>query len=279
VKINNTLLFLFCMVMIGNLVIVASSSADTIIQFPSLEQPTPSPTTVLPFQNQTPQPTPTSVFPIISPPAPTQAGPLIPTPQTTTTPVPIQVKPQIAWGVFNVYKEFGTGDKLLLGLDIDYPLNWKAQADVYNRIVTFNENPSGMVSFLVLPAWQGSWTDAYDFFNTIVPGLSQRFVNLSLLNQESGSAPNQAIGVSTTYYKADLQGFMQGKEMFIHTEIAVMRIQITATSNLSYAGAVVCYAPRELYQEKFQSFFGRMIKSVAKSIQAVPEKKEGGTTG
>ena len=274
-KINNTLLFLFCMVMIGNLVIVANSSADTIIQFPSLEQPTPSPTTILPFQTQTSQPTPTGIFPIISPPAPTQVGPLIPTPQAVQTPQPIEIKPQIAWGTYNVYKEFGTGDKLLLGLDIDYPLNWKAQTDVYNRIVTFNEDPSGMVAFLVLPAWQGSWLDGYEFFTTIATGISQKFANLSLINQESGSVPNQAVGVSSTYYKADLQGYLQGREMLIHVETGVLRIQITATSNLSYAGAVVCFAPRELYQEKFQTYFGRMIRSVAKSMTPVEKKNTG----
>jgi len=127
--------------------------------FPSLDIPSPRSTPILSFQNQTPQPTITGIFPTMSPPIPIQTGPLIPTPQVVQTPQPVEIKPQIAWGKFNAYKEFGTGDKLLLGLDVDYPLNWKAQADVYNRIITFNEDPSGLVSFLVLPAWQGSWMD------------------------------------------------------------------------------------------------------------------------
>lgn len=276
-KVKKLFLFILCLIFIGNPWLVYISSAENIIQFPSLDLPSPSPTSLLPFQSQPPQPTSTGIFPIISPPAPTQTGPLIPTPQVVQTPQPIEIKPQIAWGKFNAYKEFGTGDKLLLGLDIDYPLNWKAQADVYNRIITFNEDPSGMVAFLVLPAWQGRWIDGYDFFNTIVGGLQQKFVNLSLLNQESGSVPSQAIGVYPTFYKADLQGYLQGREMFIHFESAVIRIEITATSNLSYAGAVICYSPREVYQEKFQNYFGRMIKSVAKSLETVPaQKKENG---
>lgn len=269
--------FVLCLFLIGNPWFISYSLAQNVIQFPSLNLPTPSPSTTLPFQNQTPPPTPTGIFPIVSPPAPNQTGPLIPTPQVVQTPQPVQIKPQIAWGKFNAYKEFGTGDKLLLGLDIDYPLNWKAQVDVYNRIITFNEDPSGMVAFLVLPAWQGSWTDGYDFFNYISSGLYQKFSNLSLLSQESGSVPSQAIGVYPTYYKADILGYIQDREMLIHVEIAVIRIEITATSNLSYAGAAICYAPKELYQEKFQNYFGRMIRSVAKSLEAVPaEKKEDG---
>lgn len=269
-------LSLFCLFIAGNLWFVSNTLAQNTIQFPSLNLPTPSPS-ALPFQSQTPQPTTTSIFPTISPPGPTQAGPLIPTPQVVQTPQPVEIKPQIAWGKFNVYKEFGTGDKLLLGLDIDYPLNWKAQADVYNRIITFNEDSTGLVSLLVLPAWQGNWVDGYNFFNYISQGLYQKFTNLSLLNQESGAVPSQAIGVYPTYYKADLQGYMQGREMFIHVEIAVFRVEITATSNLSYAGAVVCYSPRELYQEKFKIYFGRMIRSVAKSLETVPsQKKEDG---
>jgi len=274
-KIKKNRLVLFSLAMMSILIMVGSSNAENVIQFPSLEQPTPSPTTILPFQSQIPQPTSTAVFPIISPPAPTQAGPLIPTPQVIQTPKPIEVKPQIAWGTFNTYKEFGTGDKLLLGLDIDYPLNWKAQADVYNRIISFSEDPTGMVMFLVLPNYQGNWTDAYEFFTTISSGLAQKFANLSLLSQESDSIPVEIIGVNSTYYKADLQGSLQGREMLLHAEIAVLRIQITATSYLSYAGAVICYAPREIYQEKFQTYFGRMIKSVAKSMEAVGKKKDG----
>lgn len=276
-KVKEFFLFILCLFLIGNPWFVAFSSAENIIQFPSLDLPSPSPTPILPFQNQTPQPTITGIFPTMSPPIPTQTGPLIPTPQVVQTPQPVEIKPQIAWGKFNAYKEFGTGDKLLLGLDVDYPLNWKAQADVYNRIITFNEDPSGLVSFLVLPAWQGSWMDGYDFFNYISQGLYQKFTNLSLLNQESGSVPNQAIGVYPTYYKADLQGFIQGREMFIHVEVAVLRIEVTATSNLSYAGSVICYSPREVYQEKFQNYFGRMIRSVAKSMETIPtQNKQGG---
>ncbi len=276
-KVKEYFLFILCLFFIGNPWLIAFSSAENTIQFPSLDLPSPSPTPILPFQNQTPQPTITGIFPTMSPPMPTQTGPLIPTPQVVQTPQPVEIKPQIAWGKFNAYKEFGTGDKLLLGLDVDYPLNWKAQADVYNRIITFNEDPSGLVSFLVLPAWQGSWMDGYDFFNYISQGLYQKFTNLSLLNQESGSVPSQAIGVYPTYYKADLLGYIHEREMFIHVEIAVIRIEITATSNLSYAGAAICYAPHELYQEKFQNYFGRMIRSVAKSLEAVPaEKKEDG---
>jgi len=276
-KVKEFFLFILCLFLIGNPWFVAFSSAENIIQFPSLDLPSQSPTPILPFQNQTPQPTITGIFPTMSPPIPTQTGPLIPTPQVVQTPQPVEIKPQIAWGKFNTYKEFGTGDKLLLGLDVDYPLNWKAQADVYNRIITFNEDPSGLVSFLVLPAWQGSWMDGYDFFNYISQGLYQKFTNLSLLNQESGSVPNQAIGVYPTYYKADLQGFIQEREMFIHVEVAVLRIEVTATSNLSYAGSVICYSPREVYQEKFQNYFGRMIRSVAKSMETIPtQNKQGG---
>ena len=276
-KVKEFFLFILCLFLIGNPWFIAFSSAENIIQFPSLDLPSQSPTPILPFQNQTPQPTITGIFPTMSPPIPTQTGPLIPTPQVVQTPQPVEIKPQIAWGKFNAYKEFGTGDKLLLGLDVDYPLNWKAQADVYNRIITFNEDPSGLVSFLVLPAWQGSWMDGYDFFNYISQGLYQKFTNLSLLNQESGSVPNQAIGVYPTYYKADLQGFIQGREMFIHVEVAVLRIEVTATSNLSYAGSVICYSPREVYQEKFQNYFGRMIRSVAKSMETIPtQNKQGG---
>jgi len=276
-KVKEFFLFILCLFLIGNPWFIAFSSAENIIQFPSLDLPSQSPTPILPFQNQTPQPTITGIFPTMSPPIPTQTGPLIPTPQVVQTPQPVEIKPQIAWGKFNTYKEFGTGDKLLLGLDVDYPLNWKAQADVYNRIITFNEDPSGLVSFLVLPAWQGSWMDGYDFFNYISQGLYQKFTNLSLLNQESGSVPNQAIGVYPTYYKADLQGFIQEREMFIHVEVAVLRIEVTATSNLSYAGSVICYSPREVYQEKFQNYFGRMIRSVAKSMETIPtQNKQGG---
>jgi hypothetical protein len=273
-KVKEFFLFIFCLFLIGNPWLVAFSSAENTIQFPSLDLPSPSPTPILPFQNQMPQPTITGIFPTMSPPIPTQTGPLIPTPQVVQTPQPVEIKPQIAWGKFNAYKEFGTGDKLLLGLDVDYPLNWKAQADVYNRIITFNEDPSGLVSFLVLPAWQGSWMDGYDFFNYISQGLYQKFTNLSLLNQESGSVPSQAIGVYPTFYKADLQGYIQEREMFIHVEIAVLRIEVTATSNLSYAGAVICYSPREIYQEKFQSYFGRMIRSVAKSMETIPTQNK-----
>ena len=94
------------------------------------------------------------------------------------------------------------------------------------------------------------------------------------MNQESGSVPSQAIGVYPTYYKADLLGYIHEREMFIHVEIAVIRIEITATSNLSYAGAAICYAPHELYQEKFQSYFGRMIRSVAKSVETIPAQNK-----
>ncbi|MCX6088778.1 MAG: hypothetical protein WCP87_00325 [Atribacterota bacterium] len=233
--------------------------ANNTIQFPTLNLPTPTPATpvpspqpsVLPFQNLLNQPTP--------------------------NPSPINLlnqPPQLSWGTFDVYNEFGAYDKLMIGLVVDYPRNWVTSVDTYNRLVSFSEDQSGMVSFIILPSCQGSWRDAQSFFSDIAPYLSQKFSNLGIISQDVGVDPDvKGIDVNSTYYKADLQGGFQGQSMLLHVEVGVYSVQTTATAFYSVGGAIICYAPRDVFPQKLQTIFGRMISSIVKTMKTTKKKE------
>ena len=53
-KVKEYFLFILCLFFIGNPWLIAFSSAENTIQFPSLDLPSPSPTPILPFQPSTP---------------------------------------------------------------------------------------------------------------------------------------------------------------------------------------------------------------------------------
>jgi hypothetical protein len=196
--------------------------------------------------------------PVSQPPA---SGPVLPG-VTTPAPAPIPVQPPVVaptvqWKQFDLGQNFGF-DPLIKGV-VEYPANWSVYVDTFNRSITFSEDQGGTVAFTAFLATQSNIQNAEALAQQIESLLAQMIQNLVILNQEFKSDPGVAkTGMSLTSGRVILQGNYQGKTFTFLLQPYVLYIPV---GGMSYHSALLCQAPQEIFQEKLQTYFNRLITS------------------
>ncbi len=185
-------------------------------------------------------------------------GVLVPPPSPLVT---------VRWKQFDLSQAFGY-NPLIAGV-VEYPEGWLANVDVFNKAVTFAEDATGLTALSAYLAIQNpAIRNAEALAQQMISILYQSVANLAIQSQEFKSNPQAAQhGFSVTYGKVVLSGNYQGTNMTILLHPYVMYAPL---ANYSLAGAVLCYAPQEVFQEKLQKYFNHMIVSFGTLAQAGP---------
>lgn len=261
------------LLLISFFLLVISSTGSTqnsgnILNLPGISQPTP-PTT------QTPGQLPTLDFSQTQPPASTQQ-PTLPIP---SAPQPGQTQIQIlnpnqnqiqeeplpgVWKKYNVIDVVGNMDQVGKGI-IDYPENWQVMPDNFNRMVSFNEDASGLVSLKLYITSYIRYATATDYIAAIVQMLSSTVSNMRVINKDEQNVTAPAVaayGGNSTISRYELQGNLQGTEMTFCIEAGVFSLYDSNIGN-----AVIYWAPTAVYQQKYKDFFNRMITSYKDSVK------------
>jgi hypothetical protein len=243
-----------------------AQNSGNILNLPGVGQPTPS-------TGQTPSQLPTLDFSQSQPATPTQQ-PTLPIP---STPQPGQIQildpnqtqnqgqpiPAV-WKKYNLKDIVGTMDQVGRG-QIEYPENWQVIPDSFNRMVSLNEDASGLVSFRLYIISYVRYSNATDYVAAIVQMLSSTVSNIRVINKDEQNITNQAVasyGASETIARYELQGNFQGTEMTMCIETWVYSLY---ESNLG--NAVIYWAPTSAYQQKYKDFFSRMMTSYKNSLK------------
>ncbi|NSW76443.1 MAG: hypothetical protein HPY68_06660 [Candidatus Atribacteria bacterium] len=235
---------------------------------PSLSRPETS--SGLPSIGGTPS---TGTTPESSPGAPAPGG-LLPNlgGQEQTQPGGITITPPspqvtIRWKQFDLGQAFGY-NPLIMGV-VEYPEGWLTNVDVFNKMVVFAEDATGLVALNAYLAIQNPMIQtAEDLAQQVVSMLSQSVGNLAIQSQDFKSAPKVAqYGLSVTYGRVILSGNYQGRNTTIILQPYVMYAPM---AKYSLAGVILCYAPQEVFQDKLQKYFNHMIASFEALAQVGP---------
>lgn len=183
----------------------------------------------------------------------------------TVTPPSPQVT--IRWKQFDLGQAFGY-NPLIMGV-VEYPEGWLTNVDVFNKMVMFAEDATGLVALNAYLAIQNPMIqNAEDLAQQVVSMLSQNVGNLAIQSQDFKSAPKTAqYGLSVTYGRVILSGNYQGRNTTIILQPYVMYAPM---AKYSLAGVILCYAPQEVFQDKLQKYFNHMIASFEALAQAGP---------
>jgi len=253
----------------------AKREAETL---PSLTPATPQTEQTLP-----PVPPTTSPEGLVSPTpgAPAQGGitltppgqpvPSQPGPGGITLPTPgAPQEPQIIWKQYSLSQAFGR-NPLITGY-LEYPSTWLINLDSFNRNVTFSEDASGLTSLTVFPGLMGQFTSAQDLAQQMTYLLQQKVPDLSILNQEFKIVPTPGSAIEVTEGKVNLQGSYQGTTFRFDLETYVIYTGAfgSAASGMSGMGYVILtQAPQNIFVEKEQKYFNRMILSYKRALGVV----------
>ncbi|MEN3185310.1 MAG: hypothetical protein ABDK94_02680 [Atribacterota bacterium] len=153
---------------------------------------------------------------------------------------------------------------------VEYPDGWFINVDVFNKSAVFAEDATGLVALNAYLAIQNPMIrTAEELAQQVVGILSQNVENLAIQSQDFKSDPQAAkSGLSMTYGQVVLSGNYQGRNMTIVLQSYVLYVPV---AQYSLSGALLCYAPQEVFQEKMQKYFNHMIasfESVAKAGSA-----------
>lgn len=206
----------------------------------------------------TAQPTPTTgtpggLLPGFGPAQSPSGGiPVTPAPPPTT----------VRWKQFDLGQAFGY-NPLIMGV-VEYPEGWLTNVDVFNRSVVFAEDATGLVALNAYLAIQNpAIHNAEELAQQLLTLLYQNVMNLTIQSQDFKSDPQAAqSGFSVTYGRVILSGDYQGRNITILLQPYVLYVPM---ANYSLAGAILCYAPQEVFQEKLQRYFNHMITAFEKA--------------
>ena len=245
--------------------------------------PSLTPTTPQTEQTLPPVPPTTSPEGLVSPTpgAPAQGGitltppgqpvPSQPGPGGITLPTPgAPQEPQIIWKQYSLSQAFGR-NPLITGY-LEYPSTWLINLDSFNRNVTFSEDASGLTSLTVFPGLMGQFTSAQDLAQQMTYLLQQKVPDLSILNQEFKIVPTPGSAIEVTEGKVNLQGNYQGTTFRFDLETYVIYTGAfgSAASGMSGMGYVILtQAPQNIFVEKEQKYFNRMILSYKRALGVV----------
>jgi hypothetical protein len=190
-------------------------------------------------------------------PVPAQPGPggiALPTPGTPQ-------EPQIIWKQYSLNQAFGY-DSFITG-SLEYPSTWLINLNSFNRNVTFSEDASGLTSLTLFPGLMGQFSSAQDLAQQTAYILQQQVPDLSILNQEFQIVPTSGGGgIEITAGKVSLQGNYQGT--LLRFDLATFVTYTGAYGAATGTGmgyVVLTQAPQNIFVEKEQKYFNRMILS------------------
>lgn len=171
----------------------------------------------------------------------------------------------IRWRQFDLGQAFGY-NPLIMGV-VEYPEGWLTNVDVFNKMVVFAEDATGLVALNAYLAIQNPMIqNAEDLAQQVIGILSQSVGTLAIQSQDFKSAPKMAqYGFSVTYGRVILSGNYQGRNTTIILQPYVMYVPMV---KYSLAGVILCYAPQEVFQDKLQKYFNHMIASFEALTQA-----------
>lgn len=202
-------------------------------------------------------------------PAPPPGG-LLPGFGPAQTPGGIPVTPPspqvtVRWKQFDLGQAFGY-NPLIKGV-VEYPEGWLTNVDVFNGSVVFAEDATGVVALNAYLGIQNpAIQNAEGLAQQIIAILNQNVMNLTIQNQEFKSDPQAAqAGFSVTYGRVILSGNYQGRNMTLLLQPYVLYAPM---AQYSLAGALLCYAPQEVFQEKLQRYFNHMIVTFEKTASS-----------
>lgn len=173
----------------------------------------------------------------------------------------------VRWKQFDLGEAFGH-NPLIMGI-VEYPEGWSTNVDVFNRAVTFAEDTTGLTALSAYLAIQNpAIRSAEDLAQQVIAVLYQNVAHLVIESQDFKSVPQAAQhGFSVTYGRVVLRGNYQGRDLVILLQPYVMYVPM---ANYSLAGAILCHAPQEVFQEKREKYFNHMITSFEALAQAGP---------
>jgi hypothetical protein len=196
-------------------------------------------------------------------PVPAQPGPggiVLPTPGTPQ-------EPQIIWKQYSLNQAF-SHNPLITGY-LEYPSTWLVNLDSFNRNVTFSEDGSGLTSLTLFPGLMGQFSSAQDLAQQMTQLLQQQVADLSILNQEFKIVPTPGSGaIEVTEGKLNLQGNYQGATFRFNIETYVIYTGVYGpASGMGYV--ILTQTPQNIFTEKEQKYFNRMILSYKRALGVV----------
>ena len=176
------------------------------------------------------------------------------------------------WKTFDLTTAFGFS-QFPLGR-LEYPGNWLVQVDTFNRTVTFAEDASGLVFFTIAPGASVQVSTARDLAIQVATLLAANVPDLALAREEFREDPSlKGSGYALTFGRFLLVGTFQGRAVTAMVQTYVMASQMAGSMPFGLGTAMVCTAPRELFDQRLQSVFNRMITSYEGSVNK-PSKKD-----
>jgi len=262
-------LFISCALVFMSFNVYAQDSGN-IINLPELNQPTPTPhqnqgqLPALDFSQTQPVTPEQPSLPNINNPQPPEPGQnqiQILNPKQNQTPG--EPLPGV-WKKYNLKDVVGAMDSVGKGM-VDYPENWQVIPDSFNRMVSFNEDASGLVSFNLYIFSYVQYPTATDYIAALIQMLSSNVSNLRVTDKDEQNTTTPAVasyGGNSTLSRYELQGNAQGTEMTFGIEAGVFSMYDTNIGN-----AAVYWAPTSVYQQKYKDFFSRMMTSYKDSVK------------
>lgn len=199
---------------------------------------------------------------------PGQPVPSQPGPNGITLPAPgTPQEPQIIWKQYSLNQAFGH-NPLITGY-LEYPSTWLINLDSFNRNVTFSEDASGLTSLTLFPGLMGQFSSAQDLAQQMTYLLQQQVPDLSILNQDFKIVPTPGGGaIEVTEGKVDLKGSYQGAILRFSIETYVIYTGVYGpSSGMGYV--ILTQAPQNIFVEKEQKYFNRMILSYKRALGVV----------
>lgn len=208
----------------------------------------------------------TSTLPII-PPSSEPGGIVNQTIPVVPTPPPPPEEPSIIWKQYSLSQAFGR-NPLIIGY-LEYPSTWLINLDSFNKNVTFSEDTSGLTYLAIYPGLMGQFSTAQELAQQMAYMLMKRFPDLVILNEEFKIIPNPSGGaIEVTEGKVNLQGSYQGTAFRFNLETYVLYMgSYGAAPGMSGTGyAIITQAPQDIFAEKEQKIFNRMILSYKRAL-------------
>ena len=218
--------------------------------------PTQEGITITPLEQFTP--TPPDPGGLVLPPLPLPPSP---------PPPPPPEEPSIIWKQYSLSQAFGR-NPLIIGY-LEYPSTWLINLDSFNKNVTFSEDTSGLTCLAIYPGLMGQFSTAQELAQQMAYMLMKRFPDLVILNEEFKIIPNPSGGaIEVTEGKVNLQGSYQGTAFRFNLETYVLYMgSYGAAPGMSGMGyAIITQAPQDIFSEKEQDIFNRMILSYKRAL-------------
>lgn len=196
---------------------------------------------------------------------PGQPVPSQPGPGGITLPTPgVPQQPEIIWKQYSLNQAFGH-NPIITGY-LEYPSTWLVNLDSFNRNVTFSEDASGLTALTLFPGLMGQFSSAQDLAQQMTYLLQQQVPDLSILNQEFKIVPTTGGGaIEVTEGKVQLQGSYQGTTFQFNMETYAIYTGVYGPSS-SMGYVILTQAPQNIFVEKEQKYFNRMILSYKRAL-------------